>query len=241
MKRMALSSFLFFDFCLIFGMEMYCLIYLLNNFFEIDLRTTEIDLIEQYKALTKMEAVKFTILSITLFFTSCFGDTKSSYNEVSYEGVSFKYPSYWKVKTETTKEGHFYMECEEKFIDGTIFLVSFTTFERDPKEVVNYYIEALENKFNLTKEPIHVSKFGKYDCVSIKYKMSLLRSKAYGEVYAFTTNNIAVMVVKQSEREYDLKHEKYKLIENSFIVKNADSDANTANMRRDIGRLSLHL
>ena len=167
------------------------------------------------------EVLKYIIFCIiVLLIPSCFGGSKSPDNEISYEEISFKYPSYWKSKTKNSEDGHFFIECEEKFSDA-VFLVSFTSLERDPEEAVNYFVETLENKSNITKEQLQTGRFGKYDCVSIKYRMSFPGSKVYGEVYAFSVNGIAVIIVKQSEREYDLKHEKYKLIENSFSVKSA--------------------
>ena len=162
--------------------------------------------------------IKLTILTIVILLPSCFRGSKSPDNELSFEGISFRYPSYWDAKTKESGEGRFYIECEEKFGNGTMFLVSFTTWEIDPEKTASDYVKALENKFSVTKERHLASKFGKYDCSAIKYKMSLPGAKVYGEVYAFNTNGKTVLVVKQSKRDYDLKHEKYKLIENSFNI-----------------------
>ena len=162
----------------------------------------------------------FLSLTITILFTSCFGNSKSEDNKLSYEGISLLYPSYWKAETEKLGEGSFYIDCSEKFSSNTIFLVSFVTWERDSEEIINNFIETLEEDFDVTREPFTTNKFGKYDCISVSYKMSRPGERAYGIVYAFNSSEKSMLVVKQSKREYDLKHKKYKLMEDSFNIEN---------------------
>jgi len=171
----------------------------------------------------KTSILTIVSLAVTIFFTSCFGGSKSEDNKLSYEGISFTYPSYWKAETEKLGEGSFYIECSEKFSSNTIFLVSFVTWERDSEELINNFIETLEEDFDVTREPFTAGKFGEYDCISVEYKMSKPGEKAYGIVYAFNTSEKSVLVIKQSKREYDLKHKKYKLMEDSFSVENNET------------------
>lgn len=138
---------------------------------------------------------------------------------MDYEGISFSYPSYWKGETEQLDEAHFFIQCEERFDKETIFLVSFYTENVDPEILLDSYFNNIDG-LEMTKEKREKGKFGQYDCVVNKYQLSKFTSKFYGETYAFSTGGKSILVIKQSEKEYDLKHDKYKLVESSFKVSN---------------------
>lgn len=163
----------------------------------------------------------FAILICCLSLSSCFGG-KTPDIPISYQGVSFDYPSYWKAETEDLGDDSYYIGAEEKFSSGTLFLVQFTEGDRDQEAVIGDFFESLdESGFDVTTEPIQVDKFGKYDCKYVRYKITKALEKAYGIVYSFDAEGRSFRIVKQSEKEYDLKHEKYKIMENSFDVEAA--------------------
>lgn len=160
---------------------------------------------------------------VAVGLSSCFGPDKPD-EKVLYEGVSFDYPSYWKAETERLEEDHFFIECVEKFNKETIFIVSFFSFEDDVEELLDGFFENLESGMDVTMEPRQTGKFGQYDCVYNKYKMSQLMSSFYGEAYAFNAEGKMLLVIKQSDKKYNLKHEKYKKIENSFRIEKQETD-----------------
>lgn len=169
--------------------------------------------------------IKTLLVAYLLVLTSCFG-SKGSDNVMDYEGISFNYPSYWKSKSKDIEgNGHFIM-CEEKFGGETIFIVSFFDEEIGPEYLLDNYIGNLKaEKPEVTTDSIESGKFGKYDSKIIKYKMSHLNNKFYGVAYGFSAEGKTVLTIKQSEKEYDLDHDKFKLIENSFAVKNGIADS----------------
>lgn len=164
--------------------------------------------------------VKLIVLlffSISLF--SCFGGgSKDPNNEMSYHGVSFEYPSYWKAEVEELGETRYYIKCYERFSKGTCLLVSFFEGEGEPKEMLEDYLDNIGKTTDVTSEPMGKSLYGDYDCVSVSYKLSVRRAKSYGMAYALNYNNKSFLIVEQSERHYNLKHDKYKLIRNSFLI-----------------------
>ncbi|NDV97548.1 hypothetical protein D0T84_22050 [Dysgonomonas sp. 521] len=155
-------------------------------------------------------------IPITLFLLSSCGNNPDK--EISYEGVYFKYPSYWKVETETSESGNIYIDASEKFASEAIFLISVAQAEVEPQEMLGNFLETLSENFDVEKEPAESKRFGQYETSCIKYKASKLREKAYGEAYAFNMEGKTILVVKQSNRDYDLKHDKYKLMENSLRI-----------------------
>lgn len=136
---------------------------------------------------------------------------------LNYEGISFSYASYWKAETEQLDETHFFIQCQERFDKETIFLVSFYSEEVAPEVLLDSYFNNLED-FELAKEDRAYGKFGRYECVGHKYQLSKRLSKFYGETYAFNAEGKSVLVIKQSEKDYDLKHDKYKTIEDTFSI-----------------------
>lgn len=174
--------------------------------------------------MTKSIKLRLSTLILILFLplASC---KKQPDKELSYEGISFKYPSYWKVKTEKGAEGGVYIDAEERFSSETIFFVSVSPFEIDHEEMLENYFSKLSQDFDVTKEPATSGKFGQYRSSSVKYTMSKNREKAYGIIYAFDAEERTVLIIKQSNREYELKHEKYKLMEDSFKVEEPIKDS----------------
>lgn len=160
---------------------------------------------------------------IAALFASCFGPDKPDKN-LSYEGISFDYPSYWKAETEQLEEDHFFIQCTERFDKETIFIVSFFSYEDDPDVLLDNFFDNIQDEMNVTKEPRQSGKFGQYDCVYNKYKLSQLMSNFYGEAYAFNAEGKMLLVIKQSEKKYNLKHEKYKKLENSFRIEKQGAD-----------------
>ncbi|MDR2956238.1 MAG: hypothetical protein LBV43_14280 [Prevotella sp.] len=165
-----------------------------------------------------------TTLTVTILLTALLASSckKQPDKELSYEGVYFTYPSYWDVETEQLDEDVFYISCTEKFSKSTIFLVQFALYERDGEELIESYLETLEESFSVEKEPLKYGKFGGYDCLYVKYKMERFREKAYGIVYVFSAGEKSILAVKQSKRDYELKHEKYNNIEKSFRASEPD-------------------
>jgi hypothetical protein len=158
---------------------------------------------------------KFLIPVILFLLFSCGSNPDK---EVSYEGISFKYPSYWKVETETSQSGNIYIDASEKFDKDAIFLISVVQTEVDPQEMTNNFLESLSKEFDMQKEPVESSRFGQYETSCVKYKALKLREKIYGEVHTFNIAGKTILAVKQSDKDYDLKHDKYKLMENSLKI-----------------------
>jgi hypothetical protein len=138
--------------------------------------------------------------------------------EISFEDVSFKYPSYWKVETEKSGNGNTYINASEKFAGETIFVVAVFQEKKDPLEVIENWLKTMSKEIEVEKEPLESGQFGQYKSIYIKYKTSKLREKAYGIAYGFDVGDKTVLAIKQSNRDYDLKHEKYELMENSFRI-----------------------
>lgn len=163
-----------------------------------------------------------------IFLQSCFGEgSKTPDNEMSFHGVSFKYPSYWDSETEEL-EYSYYIKCKERFASGTMLIVSFFEGECAPGELLINYIDGVHESsehVNVTTQSTGLTHYGNYDCQIVRYEISALTSKLYGNAYAFTANGKSVLVVEQSERHYNLKHDKFKLIRESFVV---DQPADTS-------------
>lgn len=151
-----------------------------------------------------------------VFLTSCGEQPDKS---LDFKGISFNYPSYWKGETEELDGSHFFIKCEERFDKETIFFVSFYTEDVDPEVLLDSYFGNIE-ELELTKEKREKGKYGRYDCIGNKYQLSKYISKFYGEAYAFKAGDKSILIIKQSEKEFDLEHDKYKAIENSFTVSN---------------------
>jgi len=165
----------------------------------------------------KLVAACFFVISLQ----SCFGGSSNTPdNEMSFHGVSFKYPSYWQSKTEILEKGYF-IKCRERFATGTMLMVSFFEGESEPgKLLINYIDGVCESSphIKVTTQSTGLVKYGNYDSQIVRYEISALNAKSYGNAYAFNANGKSVLVVEQSERHYDLKHKKFKLIQNSFTV-----------------------
>lgn len=177
------------------------------------------------KELTKLCIVCLT----TLLLHSCFGGgSNTPDNEMSFHGVSFKYPSYWTSETEELKYSY-HIECKERFASGTMLLVSFFEGEGQPGELLINYIDGVHlssEQVNVTTKFTGLDRYGNYNCQFVEYEIEALRTKSYGKAYAFTANGKSVLIVEQSERHYDLKHDKFKLIRESFVVDAQDKVSN---------------
>ncbi|MDR2919139.1 MAG: hypothetical protein LBV72_07235 [Tannerella sp.] len=167
--------------------------------------------------------IKGFIISVSIILLqSCFGGaSKTPDNEMSFHGVYFKYPSYWKSETEVVAESAYYIKCEERFSSGTMLLVSFFEGESEPAELLMNYLDGVNEsseRVNVTTKFFSFRKYGNYDCQMVNYEISALTTKSYGNAYTFNAGGKTLLVVEQSERHYDLKHDKFKNIQNSFIV-----------------------
>lgn len=164
----------------------------------------------------------FIIYISIILFQSCFGGTsKTPDNEMSFHGVYFKYPSYWKSETEVVREGGYFIKCKERFSSGTLLIVSFFEGESEPARLLLNFLDGMAESsphVNVTTQSTGLTKYGNYDCQIVRYEISALNAKSYGNAYAFIANGKSVLVAEQSERHYDLKHNKFKKIQNSFIV-----------------------
>ena len=167
--------------------------------------------------------IKGLIIYISIILLqSCFGGaSKTPDNEMSFHGVYFKYPSYWKSETEVVREGAYFIKCKERFSSGTMLMVSFFEGESEPAKLLMNFVDGMAESsphVNVTTQSSGLNKYGSYDCQIVRYEISALNTKSYGNAYAFIADGKSVLVAEQSERHYDLKHDKFKDIQNSFVI-----------------------
>jgi len=145
---------------------------------------------------------------------------------MSFQGVSFKYPSYWKSETEKLEEGHYFIKCYERFNTGTMLLVSYYEGEQPPAVILKNFLDtynedikdASTKSSNVITKSTGPARYGNHDCMVIQYEVSVIMAKSYGNAYAFNADGKSFLIVEQSERHYDLKHDKFKLMRDSFTL-----------------------
>ncbi|WP_029903067.1 hypothetical protein [Prevotella sp. 10(H)] len=174
--------------------------------------------------MNKLKKLTIAILlsSFSLCYLSC---GKNPDKELNYEGISFKYPSYWNMTTEKSESNSVYINGEEKFHKETILMIAVSPAEVEPKYFLDGIISKMEREYEVSKEPLEEGEYGKYKALSIKYKAEGKLDKVYGIAYAFNVDGKTLLIVKQSDKDYELKHQKYKLIENSFNIEKPAQDS----------------
>ena len=169
-------------------------------------------------------SVKFLLIIISIGFYSCFQNNRENSSEVkelSYQGISFNYPSDWRSETENYAEGSYYMEVEKVY---DTFMVTFSPGSgSDPEVAIESYIEIIKNdKLKVTSKPVSSGKFGKYDCCYADILVTAMGHKFYNTVYALDIEGNTVLVIKQSDTEKKLV-DNFKLMEETFHVAETES------------------
>ena len=169
--------------------------------------------------------IAFNLLSI--YGPSSFLNPSSPKN-FKYEGISFQREYYWKFKTnEITKGKTYYIDGNnyssssknEEYSSSITITISIDTNEESPQEYIENYLEDIKNAEPDSKiEEIKTGKFGNYDCVLANYSYHVDGVDFYAAIYAFSTNDNSISIVKQSGRKLGLLHD-FMSIEKTFKVK----------------------
>jgi len=161
----------------------------------------------------------FLVTFISLY--SCRYTGSSATKDISFEGISFSYPSGWKTDTENYSENAYYIEAKDR---NNILMVFFSpNSPSEPEDMVESYIEKIKKeKFEVSAGVISSGKFGKYDCYYADHLMVALGQRIYGKVYALDIEGKTILIVKQSDTEKRLGRN-FKTIEESFHVEETDS------------------
>jgi hypothetical protein len=139
---------------------------------------------------------------------------------LSYEGVSFYYPEYWSVEINELQKASWFIKASN---EKDVLFISFTEEKIEAEDFINIFCQKRDTvQSQLSTEAITSAKFGKYDSLSSKYKITNPSNSSYGIVYAFEAGGKHVLVVKQSDMEESIK-QNFKVIEDSFEIEIKDS------------------
>ncbi|MBS9768833.1 MAG: RDD family protein [Flavobacteriaceae bacterium] len=140
----------------------------------------------------------------------------STYN-FSYKGLSFDYPSSFKVEKKII-EGGMNITCE-KGLDN-LFDIILINFELESKNWLKSVIETIREEpthKNANVSEIYTTNYKGNFAVSVDFSIRLLGEKAFGQIVAFNSNGKAVLILKQAGSKDKLKTE-FKIIEKSLKI-----------------------
>ncbi|MDR0823969.1 MAG: hypothetical protein LBN74_02675 [Prevotella sp.] len=159
----------------------------------------------------------YTFLLVVLLSSCVKGKTEKM---LSYESVFFYYPKNWSVETNELPGVSWLIEANN---GRDVLFISLTQKKIETEDFFNIYYQRKDTmQPQLSAEAVTPAKFGKYDCLSSKYKINDPPNRNYGIVYAFEAGGKHILVVKQSDTEESIERN-FKVIEDSFDIETKDT------------------
>ncbi|MDR2543857.1 MAG: zinc ribbon domain-containing protein [Treponema sp.] len=142
----------------------------------------------------------------------------------SVEGISFSYPSNYKVSYEKSAEGDFeslVITCGKKNEEEPDMII-ITCGKNDPRSPENYiddYKTAVKGQMVRYKfGPVYNSTFIGINCIAIDYKQSyMFQNAGNGVLYSFTRNGNLYGITKHSDIKENLFSE-FQVLEQSLVI-----------------------
>ena len=140
-----------------------------------------------------------------ILFVICFSCAEQKSTQFDMYGISFTYPSDWKV-TDTADFGSAkYISIEKKGLTSSgIITMSFTSEDFELDEYLQFLQELLEEQDvleNLVFQKTKETQYGKYKGISSPYTFNVSSIKHEGEIYVFEENGITMGLIQQEATE----------------------------------------
>jgi hypothetical protein len=163
-------------------------------------------------------------LSALLFLSAFVSVSAQSF---SREGVSFSFPSDWKVtEEENLGDGAYYLSCEKNGSDASGLLTVTWMKGGEMKTVINTYLTNIKKDLTakgasaFTMEEPGAAVFGSYRGMASSYSFTVGGIPHSGRIYSFLSGGRTfTMIVQEALEDHAKNMEGFAKIEQSFAVK----------------------